>query len=95
MSLPCPMHAIACAGETDDVIDAPKYDPKEKTPKDVIPCYDPATMQSLGYMPAMSESEVRAVMAWASLQGPGATWTCRAACFPLGWLPDCAPLLTG
>ena len=36
-----------------------KYDPLEEFPENVIPCYDPATMQWLGTMPAMTPEEVQ------------------------------------
>lgn len=52
------------AAESEDLLqDAAKYDPSEQPPKDVVPCYDPATMQLLGHVPAMSDAEVRAVLA--------------------------------
>lgn len=36
-----------------------KHDPSKRVDKDLVPCYDPATMQLLGHMPAMSANEVR------------------------------------
>uniref|UniRef100_A0A383W5Q6 Aldehyde dehydrogenase domain-containing protein n=1 Tax=Tetradesmus obliquus TaxID=3088 RepID=A0A383W5Q6_TETOB len=39
------------------------YTPTTQLPKDKIPCYDPSSMQFLGYAKAMSPAEVRAVIA--------------------------------
>lgn len=45
---------------TDDSIKRPIYKPgTTRVPKNAIPCYDPATMQYLGTVPAMSAQEVR------------------------------------
>ncbi|GLC58293.1 hypothetical protein PLESTB_001342900 [Pleodorina starrii] len=49
--------------EANDIIDAAKYSPGQPVDKDVVPCYDPSTMQLLGHLPAMSASEVRARIA--------------------------------
>ena len=51
---PCPSRSA----ETDDTIDAILYDPSKKHASDVVPCFDPATMQLLGHCPAMSEQAV-------------------------------------
>lgn len=53
------LHPGGIIAEAADVLDTPTFDPKQKVDKDVIPCYDPATMQLLGHMPAMSTAEVR------------------------------------
>ncbi|GIL81328.1 hypothetical protein Vretifemale_10395 [Volvox reticuliferus] len=45
--------------EANDIIDAVKYSPVQPVDKDVVPCYDPSTMQALGFKPAMSAAEVR------------------------------------
>lgn len=47
------------ADEAAEALDAPSYVPGP-LPKDRIPCYDPSTMQLLGYAPAMTPAEVRA-----------------------------------
>jgi len=39
-----------------------RHDPKKKSDKDVVPCYDPGTMQLLGHVPAMSANEVNVVL---------------------------------
>ncbi|PNH00029.1 hypothetical protein TSOC_014170 [Tetrabaena socialis] len=49
--------------EANDTIDAVKYDPSKPADKDVVPCYDPSTLQLLGHLPAMSAAEVRARIA--------------------------------
>ena len=49
---------ISHTAEAQDTIDAVKYDPSKKPQPGVVPCYDPATMQLLGYCPAMSDREV-------------------------------------
>ncbi|PNW88530.1 hypothetical protein CHLRE_01g033350v5 [Chlamydomonas reinhardtii] len=49
--------------EANDIISAPKYTPGQPVDKDVVPCYDPSTMQLLGHLPAMSASEVRSRIA--------------------------------
>lgn len=46
--------------ETAEVIDAAPFDPSKPSDPHVVPCYDPATMQLLGHVPAMSAVEVRA-----------------------------------
>jgi hypothetical protein len=38
---------------------AEQYTPTTQLPKDKIPCYDPSSMQFLGYAKAMSPAEVR------------------------------------
>ncbi|GLI61056.1 hypothetical protein VaNZ11_003318, partial [Volvox africanus] len=45
--------------EANDIIHAVKYNPVQPVDKDVVPCYDPSTMQALGFKPAMSAAEVR------------------------------------
>ncbi|GFR39785.1 hypothetical protein Agub_g270 [Astrephomene gubernaculifera] len=45
--------------EAKDTIVAAKYTPGQPVDKDVVPCYDPSTMQLLGHVPAMSAAEVR------------------------------------
>jgi hypothetical protein len=45
--------------ELADVLDTPKYTPPKSLPKEKIPCYDPGTMQLLGYAKAMTPEEVR------------------------------------
>jgi len=57
-SIKVPLTSVEAA----DVLDTPKFDPKAKIDKDVIPCYDPATMHTLGHVPAMSVTEVRSVI---------------------------------
>lgn len=37
---------------------AARHDPSKKPDKDVVPCYDPGSMQLLGHVPAMSAAEV-------------------------------------
>jgi len=49
--------------EAKDKISAVRHDPKKKSDKDVVPCYDPGTMQLLGHVPAMSSAEVKAIVA--------------------------------
>lgn len=49
--------------EANNKIDAVKHDPSKPTDKDVVPCYDPSTMQLLGHLPAMSAAEVKARIA--------------------------------
>lgn len=45
---------------TDDTIKRPVYKPgTTRVPKNAIPCFDPATMQYLGTVPAMTAQEVR------------------------------------
>lgn len=44
--------------ETAEVIDAALFDPSKPSDPHVVPCYDPATMQLLGHVPAMSAVEV-------------------------------------
>ena len=56
--IPCSVPCSHCAAETDDTIDAVLYDPSKKHASDVVPCFDPATMQLLGHCPAMSEQTV-------------------------------------
>ena len=51
------------AAESQDIIDAPRHTHPARLPTATIPCYDPATMQSLGSVPAMSPDEVRAAIA--------------------------------
>ena len=51
------------SAEANDIIDAPRYTPPSRPPTSTIPCYDPATMQTLGTMPAMSPDDVRAAIA--------------------------------
>jgi hypothetical protein len=51
---------VDAVAELEDVINATKYDPSKPVDKDVVPCYDPATMQMLGHVPAMSAAEVGA-----------------------------------
>lgn len=46
------------AAEAEDSIDAETYVPR-KSPDGRIPCYDPANLQLLGHLPAMSAAEVR------------------------------------
>lgn len=50
------------AAEKDDEISAEKYDRAKHDAPGMIPCYDPATMQYLGTMPAMTATEVWLVM---------------------------------
>lgn len=45
--------------ELAEQLDAEKYSPPKTLPKDKIPCYDPGTMQFLGYAKAMTPEEVR------------------------------------
>lgn len=49
--------------ELAEQLDAEKYTPPKTLPKDKIPCYDPGTMQFLGYAKAMTPDEVRAALA--------------------------------
>ncbi|GMH33070.1 hypothetical protein BSKO_00904 [Bryopsis sp. KO-2023] len=49
--------------ETEDEISAEKYDPDKHKADGTIPCYDPATMQYLGTMPAMTADEVNSKVA--------------------------------
>ena len=51
------------AAESHDKIDAPRHTHPARLPTATIPCYDPATMQSLGSVPAMSPDDVRAAIA--------------------------------
>ena len=58
----CP-HLPSFAAEANDEIDAPLYKEPVRAPKAAktpatIPCYDPATMQSLGIVPAMTPGQV-------------------------------------
>jgi len=46
------------SAEAMDKISAVLHDPSKKSDKDVVPCYDPGTMQLLGHVPAMSTNEV-------------------------------------
>ena len=55
-------HPCNGAAEAEDIINAVKYDPSKPCDKDVVPCYDPATMQLLGHVPAMSAREVGSAM---------------------------------
>ncbi|KAG1661699.1 hypothetical protein FOA52_002035 [Chlamydomonas sp. UWO 241] len=50
------------AAEASDTLNGAAYDPSKPVDKDLVPCYDPATMQLLGHVPAMSETEVRAII---------------------------------
>jgi len=58
-----PPPSPSSAAESQDVIDAPRHTHPARLPTATIPCYDPATMQSLGSVPAMSPDEVRAAIA--------------------------------
>ena len=44
--------------EAAEVVAGQRYVPSAPPPKDKIPCYDPSTMQLLGYAKAMSAAEV-------------------------------------
>lgn len=44
--------------EADDVLEAAKYDPNVSIDPGLIPCWDPATMDFLGNVPAMTREEV-------------------------------------
>ena len=46
------------AAERENDIKADRYNVSTKAPAGQIPCYDPATMQMLGFMPAMSKKQV-------------------------------------
>jgi hypothetical protein len=48
--------------ELAEELDAATYVPGKTLPKDKIPCYDPGTMQFLGYAKAMTPDEVRALL---------------------------------
>lgn len=56
--LPHASRAHLRAAESQDKISAIKYDPSKPMDKNVVPCYDPATMQLLGHVSAMSAREV-------------------------------------
>lgn len=62
MSIPS-ITVEATKAESEDEIVASVYDPSKPCDKDVIPCYDPANMQLLGYMPAMSAAQVKEMIA--------------------------------
>lgn len=49
--------------EANDIITAPRFTPPARPSTTTIPCYDPATMQSLGTVPALSPDDVRAAIA--------------------------------
>eukprot|EP00879_Flechtneria_rotunda_P025534 GHRR01027136.1.p1 GENE.GHRR01027136.1~~GHRR01027136.1.p1 ORF type:complete len:614 (+),score=214.33 GHRR01027136.1:630-2471(+) len=49
--------------EAAEVLQAEMYIPTGQVPKDKIPCYDPSTMQFLGYTKAMTPAEVHQVVA--------------------------------
>lgn len=53
----------ASEAEASNAFVGPKYDPSKPMDKDVVPCYDPSTMQLLGHLPAMSAAEVKARIA--------------------------------
>ena len=59
-SLPC-LSCMCCTAEAQDRITADKHVPGQAS-ADQIPCYDPANMQQLGVLPAMTASEVRSCM---------------------------------
>jgi hypothetical protein len=48
--------------ELAETLDAEQYSPPKTLPKDKIPCYDPGTLQFLGYAKAMTPDEVRAAL---------------------------------
>lgn len=48
--------------ESEDILDAPKYNPETPVDPRLVPCWDPATMDFLGYVPAMSREEVRSAI---------------------------------
>lgn len=52
------MYMHTHTAEMHDKISAVQHDPKKKSDKDVVPCYDPGTMQLLGHVPAMSSNQV-------------------------------------
>ncbi len=58
-SLRCDCLHARAAEAGDGPATAAKYNPSQPFPKDVVPCYDPCTMQLLGHVPAMSAREVR------------------------------------
>ncbi|KAJ9528462.1 hypothetical protein QJQ45_020356 [Haematococcus lacustris] len=70
LSIPS-LSVTTVASEAEDTITAPRYDPGKPADKDVVPCYDPGTMQLLGHVPAMSAAEVRAVIANAKSAAQG------------------------
>ena len=55
-----PVENLPClsAAERQNNIEADRYNVSTKAPAGQIPCYDPATMQMLGFMPAMSKKQV-------------------------------------
>lgn len=53
------------ADESAEVLSKETYTPGTAAPKGQIPCYDPSTMQFLGYTKAMTPAEVREVVAQA------------------------------
>ena len=63
-SLPC-LSCMCCPAEAQDRITADKHVPGQAS-ADQIPCYDPANMQQLGVLPAMTASEVRSCMSHAT-----------------------------
>lgn len=50
---------MVCVVELSDEIKAEKFDPEKKYPDNVVPCYDPATMDFLGTVPAMTPEQVQ------------------------------------
>jgi hypothetical protein len=68
MTLDDTSSATHAAAESKDVISAPTYNSKGPVDKDVVPCYDPSTMQLLGHVPAMSPAQVGSVL-WGFSKG--------------------------
>lgn len=58
--VPCAHRELSCrsAAESQNDIKADHYNVSTKVAAGQIPCYDPATMQMLGFMPAMSKEQV-------------------------------------
>lgn len=57
---PSPPPSPPSTAESKDRIVAARHDPKKRVDKDVVPCYDPGSMQLLGHVPAMSTAQVGA-----------------------------------
>jgi hypothetical protein len=75
--------------ELAETLDAPKYVPAKSPPKDKIPCYDPGTMQLLGYAKAMTPDEVGGAAAGGRQRAARAARSAPAA----GAWPRAAPAM--
>jgi hypothetical protein len=61
-SSPCALTACCCAEDLDGPASKQQYVPGKEKKQSGIPCYDPSTMQHLGYAKAMTPQEVIAVL---------------------------------